>query len=83
MSCRDWLVQLEKEQMEIEIISRYLPDELSASEIEKLVQGIISEVNAKDQKDIGKVMAVIKQNHADSVDMGFASKLVKTILSAD
>lgn len=73
----------EKEQMEIEIISRYLPDELSASEIEKLVQGIISEVNAKDQKDIGKVMTVIKQNHADSVDMGLASKLVKTILSAD
>ena len=73
----------EKEQMEIKIISRYLPDELSASEIEKLVQGIISEVNAKDQKDIGKVMAVIKQNHADSVDMGLASKLVKTILSAD
>ena len=57
----------EKEQMEIEIISRYLPDELSASEIEKLVQGIISEVNAKDQKDIGKVMAVIKQNHAGFV----------------
>ena len=73
----------EKEQMEIKIISRYLPDELSSSEIEKLVQGIISEVNAKDQKDIGKVMAIIKQNHADSVDMGLASKLVKTILSAD
>ena len=32
----------EKEQMEIKIISRYLPDELSTSEIEKLVQGIIS-----------------------------------------
>ena len=73
----------EKEQMEIKIISRYLPDELSTSEIEKLVQGIISEVNAKDQKDIGKVMAINKQNHADSVDMGLASKLVKTILSAD
>ena len=56
---------------------------MEASEIEKLVQGIISEVNAKDQKDIGKVMAVIKQNHADSVDMVLASKLVKTILSAD
>ena len=50
----------EKEQMEIKIISRYLPDELSSSEIEKLVQGIISEVNAKDQKDIEDNFFLVK-----------------------
>ena len=73
----------EKEQMEIDIISRYLPSELSESAVEDLVRKVISEVRARDQKDIGKVMAHIKQNHADSVDMGLASKLVKTILSAN
>ncbi len=73
----------EKEQLEIDIISRYLPSELSESAVEDLIRKIISEVSAKDQKDIGKVMGYIKKNHADSVDMGLASRLVKTILSAN
>lgn len=72
----------EKEQAEINIITKYLPNELSESEITSLVQSIISEVDAKDQKDMGKVMSKIKENHSDNVDMSLVSKIVKSSLSS-
>ena len=72
----------EKEQAEINIITKYLPSELSESEITTLVQTIIVEVEAKDQKDMGKVMSKIKENHSDNVDMSLVSKIVKSSLSS-
>ena len=50
----------DKEKQEIDIIKEFLPEQLSEEEVSKLVSEVISEVGAKDMKDMGKVMGSIK-----------------------
>jgi len=69
------------EAVEVEVIERFLPAQLSEADTLALIEGIKAEVGATGVKDMGKVMAVLKERHASSLDMSKASGLVKGALS--
>ncbi len=71
----------EQEQNEIEIIERFLPKQLDESEIEKAVETAIGEVGADSLKQMGKVMAVLRQGFAGQMDFGKAGAIAKQRLS--
>ena len=71
----------QKEKDEIEIIQNYLPEQLSEEELSALIDEIIEEVNAESIKDMGKVMGALKPKIVGKTDPGFASSIVKKLLS--
>ena len=71
----------EREEAEIEVIQGFMPAQLSADEMGAAIDKIISESEATNIKDMGKVMAVLKSEYAGQIDMGKASALVKEKLS--
>jgi uncharacterized protein YqeY len=73
------LVNSEKE--EVSILSAYMPQALSDSEIENLIAEAISETNAAGMQDMGKVMSILKPKLAGRADMAKVSALIKTRIS--
>ena len=71
---------LEVEQGEVEIISEYLPKQLSEEETKKLCTEIVQKVGAASIKDIGKIMGELKKNYSDSLDFAKAGLILKEIL---
>ncbi len=71
----------EKEEKEVEILSKYKPQQLSEEEVTLKVQEAIQETGASSMQDIGKVMGILKSSLAGSADMGMVSKIVKEELS--
>ena len=71
----------EKEQAEIDVISRFLPKQLSSEEAETAIKAIVAEVGAASIKDMGKVMGALKSKYAGQMDFGSASAIIKKILS--
>lgn len=71
---------VEKEKKELVILQKYLPEQLSEEEIKKLAKEVIKKVGAKEQKDIGKVMAEMMPQVKDKADGGLVSKTVKELL---
>ena len=69
------------EAAEVVVIERFLPAQLSDAETTTLIEGIKAEIGAVDVKDMGRVMAVLKERHASALDMSKASGLVKAALS--
>jgi uncharacterized protein YqeY len=67
----------EQEQAEIGIIQGFLPEPLSEDENAAAIKSAISEVGATSLKEMGKVMAVLKEQHAGRMDFGKASAVVK------
>ena len=76
---RDDLVTVE--QAEIEIIQEYLPEALTESEINDLVEQSITTTGAASIKDMGKLMGVLKPQLQGRADMGRVSQLIKSRLS--
>ena len=72
----------EKEKKEMEIIKQYLPEEISENEIIEAVKKSITQCDANSIKDMGRVMAEIKKNYGDRVDMSMVSKHVKILLNS-
>ena len=77
---RDDLVAVE--QAEIDLIREYLPEALSESEINDLVEQSIATTGATSIKDMGKLMGVLKPQLQGRADMGKVSQLIKSRLSA-
>jgi uncharacterized protein YqeY len=71
----------DKEKAEIQVLSGYLPQQLSDAEIQKEINSIISQTGASGPKDMGKVMAALKGRLAGRADMGKVSGLVKAQLA--
>ena len=71
----------DKEQQEVDILSKYKPEELSEEEVTAKVRDAIQDSGASSMQDIGKVMGVLKTSLAGSADMGMVSKIVKDELS--
>jgi uncharacterized protein YqeY len=71
-----------KELSEIELLKSYLPEQLSAGEIDALIDRAISESGAAGVKDMGKAMAVVKREAQGRCDMGAVSARLKERLSA-
>ncbi|WP_377289961.1 GatB/YqeY domain-containing protein [Rhizobium sp. SG2393] len=75
---RPELAQQERE--EIVIISSFLPAQLSEDEVRALCAGVIAEIGAQGLRDMGKVMAVLKERHPGQMDFAKASAIVKDLL---
>ena len=71
----------EQERAEIEIIQDFLPKQMSDEEIDAAVKAAIEAAGASGLKDIGKVMASLKDNYAGKMDFAKASGKVKAALS--
>jgi uncharacterized protein len=71
----------DKELVQLEVINRYLPKQLSESEIESAVKKIIEQVGAKGPQDMGKVMGNATKSLAGQADGKVISELVKKLLA--
>lgn len=72
----------DKENAEIEVLHRYLPQMLSAGEIRTAVDAAVAETGAAGMADMGKVMGVLKTRLAGKADMGEVNKILKAVLTA-
>jgi hypothetical protein len=70
------------ETAEIEVIEGFLPRQMSEAEAKAAIDAIVAATGASSLKDMGKVMAALKEKHAGAMDMSKASGLVKARLSA-
>ena len=71
----------DKEQSEVDVLSKYKPEQLSEEDVEVKVKEAIAEVNASSIADMGKVMGILKSTLAGTADMGMVSNVVKNELS--
>lgn len=71
---------VDKEQAEITVIERFLPTQMDEAATAKAVADAIAEVGAASIKDMGKVMAVLKDRYTGQLDFGRAGPLVKAAL---
>ena len=72
---------LENETKEIEVISAFLPKQLSEEETKKICEEAIKSSGASSMKDMGKVMGVLKAKHADTLDFSKVSSIIKKLLN--
>ena len=72
---------LEIETKEINVISIFLPKQLSEEETKKICEQVIKSVGASSMKDMGKVMGVLKSKYADTLDFSKVSGIIKGILN--
>lgn len=72
----------DKENAEIEILNRYLPQMMSAEEIKTAVEAAVAETGASGMADMGKVMGVLKTRLAGKADMGEVNKILKAALTS-
>ena len=71
----------EKEEKEVEILSKYKPEQLSEEEVTRKVKEAIETSGASSMKDMGKVMGILNSSLAGSADMSMVSKIVKEELA--
>jgi len=72
---------LDVEQSEVDVLSSYLPKQLSEEETKSLCKDIVGKLNAQSIKDMGKVMGELKKNYSDSLDFSKAGSILKEILN--
>ena len=77
----DRLELFEKENEEAKILHKYLPEKLGETELTKIIEKIISKIDAETIQDMGRVMAELKSQSQGSVDMKQASGIVRKLLS--
>ena len=71
-----------KEQKEVELLQAYMPEQLSESELDQLIDAAVAETGATSIKDMGKVMGIVKQKAQGRADMGAVSAKIKAKLGA-
>jgi hypothetical protein len=69
------------EEAEIAVIERFLPAQMSDDEAKAAVQGIVAELGASSMKDMGRVMAAVKERYPTSIEPARASALVRGALA--
>ena len=72
---------LEVEQNEYDILTGFLPKQLSEGDTKKICEDLISKLGASSIKDMGKVMGELKKKHSDEVDFAKAGALLKELLN--
>lgn len=72
---------VEQEEAEIAVIEAYLPKQMSEAEQRSAVAALLEEIGAQSLKDMGRVMAALKDRYAGRMDFGKASALVKDMLT--
>lgn len=71
----------DREEAEIEVIQKFLPQQMSEEDMGNAIAEIIAETGADNIKDMGKVMGVLKTKYAGQLDMAKAGSVVKSKLS--
>ena len=72
---------LKVEQSEYDIITSFLPKQLSEEETKKICEDLISKLGASSIKDMGKVMGELKKQYSDKIDFSKAGALLKQLLN--
>ena len=72
---------LENETKEIEVISIFLPKQLSEEETKKICADVVKSVGASSMKDMGKVMGALKSKYSDTLDFSKVSSIIKELLN--
>ena len=69
-----------QEREEITVIQGFMPEQLSDEKVRELIAGVIAEIGAQGLRDMGKVMAVLKERYPGQMDFAKASGVVKDLL---
>jgi len=69
------------ETAEIAVIEKFLPQQMSEDEAKAAIAALIAETNAASMKDMGRVMALVRERHATSIEPARASALVRRLLA--
>ena len=72
---------LENETKEIEVISTFLPKQLSDVDTKRICEETVKSVGATSMKDMGKVMGTLKAKYADTIDFSKVSSIIKELLN--
>ncbi|MBZ0128421.1 MAG: GatB/YqeY domain-containing protein [Rhodobacteraceae bacterium] len=70
----------EKELAEIEVIREFMPRQMDEAEAKAAVKAVVSEIGAESIRDMGRVMAALKEKYAGQMDFGKAGSAVKELL---
>lgn len=69
-----------QEQEEIDVITDFLPKQLSEAEMQSACEAVVDELECNGLKDMGRTMSALKERHAGTMDFGKASAVVKSLL---
>jgi uncharacterized protein YqeY len=72
----------EREMLEIDVIKRFMPAQMNDDEMNAAIDNVVTETGAENIKDMGKVMAALKEKHAGQMDMAKAGGAVKKKLAS-
>ncbi len=70
-----------QEREEVAIIKSFMPEQMSDEKVREVVAAIIAEINADGMRDMGKVVAALKERYAGQMDFAKASGVVKALLT--
>jgi uncharacterized protein len=70
-----------QEREEIDVLKTFMPEQLSDEKVDEIVAGVIAETDAAGMKDMGKVMAILRERYAGQMDFAKASGVIKAKLS--
>ena len=73
---------LEVEQNEYEILTSFLPKQMSEEDTKKLCAELIAKLGASSIKDMGKIMGELKKSHSDEIDFSKAGSIIKELLNS-
>ena len=71
-----------KEEFEVSVLKGYMPEQMNLSDVQSAIDDVIKEVGASSMKDMGPVMAKVKEKLAGKADMAAVSKIIKAKLAS-
>ena len=71
----------EQEKAEMDVIRRFMPQQLDEAEMNAAVESVVKEIGAKELKDMGRAMAALKERYAGRMDFSKASGIVRQMLA--
>ena len=71
-----------KEEFEVSVLKGYMPEQMNLSDVQSVIDDVIKEVGANSMKDMGPVMAKVKEKLAGKADMAAVSKIIKAKLAS-
>ena len=73
---------VDKEEFEVSVLKNYMPEQMNAEEVEKIIQEVIKKIGASSMKEMGPVMAQAKEILSGKANMAEVSKIIKDKLSS-
>jgi len=73
---------IEQTNGEIEVLNKYLPEQLSEEEVLKVIDETFNEINPTSMSDMGKIMGIVSPKLKGKTDMSFVSKTIKEKLAS-